>query len=164
MRSRHVHDIQPRGPSRKTFIEWLLSRTLMTWLLSTSVGGFMAAVLYPVGRYLIPPKVIESAVSNVTLPFGTSDMAVNTGRIFKFGNQPGIIIRTPSGDFRAFSARCTHLDCIVQYREDLSEIWCACHNGHFDLSGRNTGGPPPEPLPSYDVRVRGDQIVVSRRT
>ena len=87
----------------------------------------LAAVFYPVIRYLIPPKVREASVSSVTLPFTVDEMARNSGRIFKFGNQPGILIRTPSGEFRAFSARCTHLDCIVQYRDDLSHIWCACH-------------------------------------
>jgi Rieske Fe-S protein len=122
-----------------------------------------AAVVYPVVRYLIPPAVTESEVSSVTLPFTTAEMAPNSGRIFKFGNQPGIIIRTPGGEFRAFSARCTHLDCTVQYRDDLAEIWCACHNGHYDLTGRNIAGPPPNPLSAYDVRLRGQQIVVAKR-
>ncbi len=149
--------------SRKGFIEWVLSRTLTTWLLSTGVGGLFAAVFYPVARYLVPPKVTESTASSVTLPFAPDDVAPNSGRIFKFGNQPGILVRTPAGELRAFSARCTHLDCTVQYRDDLSHIWCACHNGHYDLNGRNIQGPPPEPLPGFDVNVRGDQIVVSRR-
>jgi Rieske Fe-S protein len=50
----------------------------------------------------------------------------------------------------------------VQYRPDLAEIWCACHNGHFDLNGTNVAGPPPKPLERYDVKVRGDKIVVDR--
>ena len=154
----------PGGPSRKAFVEWILSRTAITWLLSTSVGGLLAAVVYPVARYLIPPEAVESSVSSVTLPFTAAEMAPNSGRIFRFGNQPGLIVRTPRGEFRAFSARCTHLDCTVQYRDDLEEIWCACHNGHFDLSGRNVAGPPPEPLPVFDVRLRGEQIVVNRKT
>jgi Rieske Fe-S protein len=87
----------------------------------------------------------------------------NSGQIFKFGNRAGILVRTSSGDLRAFNATCTHLNCIVQYREDLGHIWCACHNGHFDLTGVNVQGPPPRPLERYDVNVRGDQIVVSRR-
>jgi Rieske Fe-S protein len=150
--------------SRKGFIERLAGSAAVTWLFGTSVGGFLAAVLYPVTKYLIPPEVIESTVNTVTLPFSTADVGRNTGLIFKFGNQPGLLVRLESGEFRAFSARCTHLDCTVQYRDDLREIWCACHNGHFDLSGRNTSGPPPEPLPAYDVRLRGDQIVVTKRT
>jgi Rieske Fe-S protein len=54
------------------------------------------------------------------------------------------------------------LGCIVQYRDDLSRVWCACHNGHFDLNGRNIEGPPPGPLEIYAVNVREGQIVVSR--
>ena len=141
--------------SRKGFIDWLLG---------TSAGGLLAAVLYPVTRYVIPPEAPESAVSSVILPFEVDDMPPNSGRIFKMGNKPGIIVKTPSGELRAFSAQCTHLDCTVQYRDDISHIWCACHNGHFDLAGRNIQGPPPSPLSAFDVNVRDGQIVVSPRT
>ena len=143
------------GVTRKRFVDWLLG---------TSAGGFLAAVFYPVVRYIIPPEVPESTVNSVQLAFTASEVPANTGRIFKFGTRPGLLVKTPSGELRAYSARCTHLDCTVQYREDLEHIWCACHNGHYDLNGRNIAGPPPSPLPVYDVNVRGDQIVVSVRT
>jgi Rieske Fe-S protein len=137
-------------------------RGFLNWFLGTSAGAFLLAVLYPVGRYLIPPTVGESAAATVTLPIKPEEMRPNTGQIFKFGNRPGILVRTPAGELRAFSATCTHLACIVQYRPDLNHIWCACHNGHFDLTGRNIGGPPPRPLEAYIVNARGNQIVVSR--
>lgn len=137
-------------------------RGFVNWILGTSVGGLFLAVLYPVGRYLIPPEVAESASATVTLPFKPEDVAPNSGQIFKFGSRPGILVRTPSGELRAFSAACTHLGCIVQYRPDLAHVWCACHNGHFDLNGRNIEGPPPAPLETFAVNVREDQIVVSR--
>lgn len=152
-----------RGPPRRKFMNWLVSKTLVTWLLSTSVGGLLAAILYPTGRYLVPPKTGESAVSSVTLPIRPQDVAPDTGRIFKFGNRPGILVRTPSGELRAFTAVCTHLSCTVQYRPDLSHIWCACHNGHFGLNGVNIAGPPPRPLEPYLVNVLGDRIIVSKR-
>jgi Rieske Fe-S protein len=139
-------------------------RSFVDWLLGTSLGGFVLAVLYPAGRYLVPPEAGESSTSSVTLPMGPDDIAPNEGQIFKFGSRPGIILRTPEGDLRAFSASCTHLQCIVQYRGDLNHIWCACHNGHFDLNGRNIQGPPPAPLEVYEVHVRGDDIVVSKAT
>jgi Rieske Fe-S protein len=104
----------------------------------------------------------ESAASAVTVPFKPTDLAPNMGRIFKFGSRPGLLVRGPTGDLRAFSATCTHLGCTVQYRPDLGHVWCACHNGHFDLNGRNIGGPPPAPLEAFTVRVRGDEIVVSK--
>jgi Rieske Fe-S protein len=143
------------GVTRKRFVDWLLG---------TSAGGFLAAVFYPVVRYIIPPEVPESVASSVQLAFTADEVPSNTGRIFKFGSRPGLILKTPGGELRAFSARCTHLDCTVQYREDLEHIWCACHNGHFDLNGKNIAGPPPEPLQAFDVNVRGGQIVVSVRT
>lgn len=142
----------PRRLTRKRFVDWVLG---------TSAGGLLAAVLYPVIRYVVPPDVAESAVSSVVVPITPDEMPSNSGRIFRFGSKPGILIRTDSGELRAFSARCTHLDCTVQYRDDLHHIWCACHNGHYDQSGRNIEGPPPRPLTPYDVNVRGDQIVVS---
>ena len=143
------------GVSRRGFVDWVLG---------SSLAGFAGAVLYPVVSYIFPPASGESVVNSVTLPFGVSDLAPNSGQIFKFGNRPGIIVRTPSGDLRAFSARCTHLDCTVQFRDDLNAIWCACHNGQFDLNGRVIAGPPPEPLETFEVRLRGDQIVVTRQS
>lgn len=139
-------------------------RKFVNWLLGTSAAGYLAAVVYPIGRYLIPPPSGESSATTVTLPFPPEEIAPNSARAFRFGNKPGILVRTDTGELRAFSAVCTHLDCTVQYREDISRIWCACHNGHFDLTGRNVQGPPPRPLDAFDVNVRGNEIVVSKRT
>jgi Rieske Fe-S protein len=137
-------------------------RGLINWVLGTSAVAFLASVLYPVGRYLVPPNVGESTAASVTLPMKPDDVKPNTGQIFKFGSRPGIVVRTASGELRAFSAVCTHLNCTVQYRADVSHIWCACHNGHYDLNGQNVSGPPPRPLEAYVVNVRGAQIVVSK--
>ena len=137
-------------------------RRLLDLLLSGSVLAFLGAVFYPVFRYLTPPAMHEVAASSVVA--GTlSELKPNSGKIFRFGSRPGILLRLPSGEWRAFSAVCTHLQCTVQYRTDLEQIWCPCHNGHFDLSGKNVSGPPPAPLEAYDVAVRGDDVVVSRR-
>jgi Rieske Fe-S protein len=87
----------------------------------------------------------------------------NASLIFKFGTRPGILVRTPEGELRAFSAICTHLNCTVQYREDLGHIWCACHGGEFDLSGINVAGPPPRPLEQYAVNLSGDDVIVSKK-
>ena len=139
-------------------------RSFLNWFLGTSVGAFFVSSLYPVTRFLVPPRVEESSAASVTLDLKAAEIKPNSGRIFKFGKQPGILLRTPGGELRVFSAICTHLACTVQYREDLQHIWCACHNGHYDpVSGKNIGGPPPRPLDPYVANVRGDKIVVSRR-
>jgi Rieske Fe-S protein len=138
-------------------------RKFVNWLLGTSAAGYVAAVVYPISRYLIPPLAGESSTMSVTLPIAAEEIIPNSARAFRFGNKPGILVRTEVGELRAFSAVCTHLDCTVQFREDISRIWCACHNGHFDLTGRNVQGPPPRPLDAYEVNVRDDEIVVSKR-
>ena len=137
-------------------------RRFVNWFLGSSAGAFLLSVFYPVSRYLVPPPVGESTAATVILPVKPDDVRPNTGQIFKFGNRPAILVRTPAGELRAFSAVCTHLNCTVQYRPDLSHIWCACHNGHFDLSGKNIAGPPPRPLEPFVVNARGNQIVVTK--
>lgn len=138
-------------------------RNFLNWFLSTTAGAFLVSVTYPLSKYLIPPEVTESTASTVTLSIKPNDVKANSGQIFRFGSQPAILIKDANGELKAFSAVCTHLACIVQYRSDISHIWCACHNGHFDLNGRNVEGPPPKPLEQYVVNVRADQIVVNKR-
>jgi len=133
----------------------------LTWLLGTSLGATLLAAAYPVFRFVIPPEVAEAPVNRV-LAAKLSELPVNTGKIFRFGAKPAILVRTPAGDVRAFSAQCTHLNCTVQYRPDFQHVWCACHNGHYDLQGKNIAGPPPRPLESYRVDIAGDEVFVSK--
>ena len=137
-------------------------RGFVNVLLGTSFGAMTVWMLYPVVRYLIPPKSGDPSVASVTVPWKPAEIKVSSGRIFRFGSQPGILIKTPAGELRAFTAVCTHLNCTVQYREEKQDIWCACHNGIYDLNGKNVSGPPPRPLEPFKVYVKGDQIVVSK--
>jgi Rieske Fe-S protein len=152
-------DVTGRGPGevrRRTFLDALLGLGFV----STAM-----AVVYPVWRYLNPPATGEPAVAS-TVAAKAADLKPNSGIIFKFGSRPGLLVRTPDGEFRAFNAICTHLDCTVQYKADTSQIWCACHNGTYDLAGNVVSGPPPRPLEPLVVNVRGEagkeEIVVSR--
>jgi Rieske Fe-S protein len=136
-------------------------RRFLNYLLGTGFGATLVAICYPILKFITPPEVIEATQSSVVAGKLT-ELGVNSGKIFKFGNRPGLLVRTPSGEVKAFSAICTHLDCIVQYRDDSRQIWCACHNGQYNLNGQNVGGPPPRPLEEYVVNTRGDEIVVSK--
>jgi Rieske Fe-S protein len=127
-------------------------------------GGFLGSLLsffYPVARYLLPPATSESS-SDEVVAGQVGELKNNSGKIFRFGSKPGLLVRATDGSYHALSATCTHLDCTVQYRGDLQRVWCACHNGMYDLNGRNISGPPPRPLQQYEVHVRGDEIVVTR--
>jgi Rieske Fe-S protein len=149
--------------SEVSLIQDQTRRKLLNWFLGSTAGAFILSVLYPISRYLIPPAAEESTARTVTLPVKPQEVKINSGQIFRFGSQPAILVKTSTGELKGFSAACTHLACIVQYRSDISHIWCACHNGHFDLTGKNIQGPPPRPLEEYAVNIRGDQIVVSKK-
>jgi cytochrome b6-f complex iron-sulfur subunit len=136
-------------------------RKFLNIMLSGGIVALAAAVVYPVLAYLKPPKVKEVQVSSVKVG-KASEFPNDSGTIFKFGNKPGILLRTASGEFRAFEAVCTHLDCTVQFKKDMGVIWCACHNGKYDLNGRNISGPPPRPLNPYKVIVQGEEVFVSK--
>ena len=143
------------GPlnGRRHFVEFFLG------------GGLFASVasfLYPVIKYVIPPPSADLG-SDTVVAARIGDLKPNSGKIFRFGNRPGLLVLTKEGEYHAMSATCTHLDCTVQYRNDTSQVWCACHNGFYDLNGRNVAGPPPRPLQEFDVHVRGDEIIVTRR-
>jgi cytochrome b6-f complex iron-sulfur subunit len=130
-------------------------RSFLNWILNGGLVALLASVFYPVYKYVIPPEAGEANVSQVKLSFKLDELKEDTqhSRIFKFGRELGIIVLTPAGELKALSAICTHLDCTVQYRSDLGLIWCACHNGRYDLEGRNISGPPPRPLERYAVHL-----------
>lgn len=143
---------EPQQVSRRSFVDWLLG---------FGVVGSAVSFLYPVLRFVLPPPVAEAIEQNVVAA-RVDELPPNTAKIFKFGRRPALLVNTPGGELRAFDGICTHLNCTVQYREDFGQIWCACHNGLYDLTGKNISGPPPRPLPRLSVAVRGDEIVVSR--
>ena len=138
-------------------------RSFLKYFLGGGLAGFLISVTYPVIKYLIPPKSSEPVPSTVVAG-KVGELKPNSGKIFRFGDKPGILIDTPDGELRAFTAVCTHLGCTVQYRSDLQHIWCACHNGHYDLNGINIAGPPPRPLTPFKVNLKGDQIFASKES
>jgi ubiquinol-cytochrome c reductase iron-sulfur subunit len=55
---------------------------------------------------------------------------------------------------------CTHLGCIPAYKKGEQKFVCACHGGVFDVSGKNTFGPPPKPLEIPPFRIDGTKLVL----
>ncbi len=139
----------------------LSRRRFLDGFLWGSVSALAAAVFYPILRFLSPPRIPESTGSRV-LAGKVSEVAKEGWKVFPFGSAPGILVQTAPGEFKAFSATCTHLECTVQFEKTSKRIWCACHNGFYDLTGKNVAGPPPKPLTSYTVQVVGDDIFVER--
>ena len=144
-----------------------------SWLLhglQAGIAATLGAVFYPVVRFLWPRPSTSSGATEAVAPYLVSDLRPDAEghwpAPFNFGGKPCLLIRTPEGEIRAFNAVCTHVDCTVEFRADKGDIFCNCHNGVYDLNGRNVSGPPPRPLEAYKITLRGkpgqEEIVVSR--
>ena len=129
-------------------------RSFVNWFLGTSTGALMASIALPVLRFLSPPRVPEASTHEVEAGSTHDPELLERGfKIIRFGAEPVILIRASESEFHAYAATCTHLDCIVEYRPGDQQIWCNCHDGVYDLAGRNVSGPPPRPLAPYTVHV-----------
>ncbi|MCF7801754.1 MAG: Rieske 2Fe-2S domain-containing protein [Candidatus Marinimicrobia bacterium] len=136
-------------------------RDFVNYLLGFGGISAIAAIFYPIGRYLVPPPIREAEPT--TLKVGSIDeFPANSSKIVRFGRKPVILIRDSGENIHALTATCTHLDCIVQFSEDRQQIICACHNGVYDLTGKNVSGPPPKPLTEFAVKVIDKEIVISQ--
>lgn len=86
----------------------------------------------------------------------TSDVPVGGGTIFK--DRKVVVTQPEAGEFKAFSAVCTHAGCIVASVSD-GTINCACHGSKFSITDAAVeAGPATRPLPAEQITVEGDSI------
>jgi Rieske Fe-S protein len=86
----------------------------------------------------------------------TSEIPVGSGKIFT--SEKVVVTQPNSGDFKAFSAVCTHMGCIVSTISN-GTIDCPCHGSQYSIStGAVVGGPAPSPLAAQTIKVTGSNI------
>ena len=92
------------------------------------------------------------------VPLGlAADLRPGQSRLFTFRDPQDrcILLRTPTGELRAYRQTCTHLGCAVRFRNDQLE--CPCHEGIFEVErGFPIQGPPTRPLSRIALQVRAD--------
>ncbi len=140
----------------KIFESLFSRRKFLNSLFGGGLLALFATVLTPVIRFCFPGVIGPEPDEVLLTPEEVPQLEPNQGAIFRYGNRPGLIFRTPSGELRAFSATCTHFECTVQYNGKDKNIYCACHKGYFDLDGNVIAGPPPRPLPRYVLEQQED--------
>ncbi len=146
-----------------------LRRRVINWFLGGSALALFASIAYPIARFVSPPRVPEATTDQVDAGTVNDPALVSNGyKIIRFGTEPVIVIKLSDADVRAFSATCTHLACIVEYRKKKHDIYCNCHGGEYNLKGKNIAGPPPKPLTPFKVDLvaksgaSAKSIIVSR--
>lgn len=140
------------GLNRRGFIKYLLGFSIVATL-----GG----VLTPIIGYLWPPSRESSGQGNQMRVASLTELEDAGGLIIPVEDQPIVLTYSQQAGVTAFSAICTHLGCVVQWDSTGGFIQCPCHDGRFNAqTGAVISGPPPAPLPTRDVIVDGDDVLV----
>lgn len=137
-------------------------RRFITYLLGFSVVATIVGVLTPIIGYLLPPTQAASGGTGRVEAGTTADFPPGSGKVVAMGDKPAIVVNTTQSGFKAYSAICTHLGCVVEWDQARQFILCPCHDGRFNaVNGGVISGPPPAPLPPLTVTVEGDTVYVS---
>ncbi|MFC8368017.1 MULTISPECIES: Rieske (2Fe-2S) protein [unclassified Streptomyces] len=89
----------------------------------------------------------------------TADIPEGGGKVF--ADRKVVVTQPTAGEFKAFSATCTHQGCAVKSIAD-GVINCPCHNSNFSITdGSVQSGPATKPLPAVEITVSGDSITLA---
>ena len=143
----------PNNPNQKTtrrgFLDWIIA-------LCSVITGL--ALTLPSLMYLWPATK-GSGAENVEVE-GANNLSPGQSITMQVGGKAVIVVRNRDG-FKAFSAICTHLGCLVRWDSATNKFLCPCHAAAFDADGGVVSGPPPAPLPVYKIKEVGEKIFVS---
>ncbi|MFD8354232.1 Rieske (2Fe-2S) protein [Streptomyces coelicoflavus] len=86
----------------------------------------------------------------------TNDIPIAGGTVLT--DRKIVVTQPAKGQFKAFSAVCTHQGCIVSDVRD-GTIDCACHGSRFSAAdGSVVRGPATKPLPGKEITVEGNSV------
>ena len=152
-------------PEKATDQSEITRRTFCNRMLFTSAGLLIGAnelkgqeKSEPGPLLFYPPKKIDGAEQ--VLP--GSFLYFNYPR----PNDPAVLVRAQDGEYHAYSRKCAHLGCSVDYDNERRCLTCPCHRGTYDArTGYVVFGPPPRPLDQIVLQTRagGELWAVGRR-
>lgn len=135
-------------------------RTLLKRLFQSVAALWALLSAYVAAKYLKPPESAPSLEIEI-IPVGPrSSLEVGKAKFLAHARQPVWILRLESGEVVAISAVCTHLRCILKWKNDAQIYECPCHRGSFDKYGNVLAGPPPTPLAKMRVEDRRGELYV----
>ena len=121
---------------------------------NTTSGGGATTATVPSASSSAKQSTSGGAASDALT--STSALPVGGGKIFN--TQVVVVTQPTAGEFKAFSAVCTHMGCIVS-KVSSGRIDCPCHGSEYSITdGAVLAGPAPRPLPAKTIKVTGDSI------
>ncbi|MFI6149341.1 Rieske (2Fe-2S) protein [Streptomyces sp. NPDC051109] len=113
-------------------------------LAACSTGGAGGA-----GSPAVPAAPVELGAA--------SEVPVGGSKLFR---EKKLVVSCPAeGQYKAFSAQCTHAGCVLDKIDD-GEGNCPCHGSRFDVTtGKVLRGPATDPLPAVPVKAEGGKLI-----
>lgn len=134
---------EPSCTSRRTFCAELLS----TGLILAAAPGVATGMATQDLMVAYPPQKIEGA--ELLLP--GSSLYFN----YPTRNDPAVLLRLNESEYRAYSRRCSHAGCSVEFDDRSRCLVCPCHRGTFDgRRGHAMFGPPRRSLDEIVLEIR----------
>jgi Rieske Fe-S protein len=139
-----------------------MSETTRRVVLAGAASVSAAAVLAACGDKApeaTPPAGGSTGGGNTGALTQTSDIPVGGGKVFD--KQKVVVTQPTAGQFKAFTAICTHQGCAVSSVEN-GRIKCPCHGSEYSITdGSVKAGPAPQALASKSITVTGSDIVLA---
>jgi glycine/D-amino acid oxidase-like deaminating enzyme/nitrite reductase/ring-hydroxylating ferredoxin subunit len=80
-----------------------------------------------------------------------AEIPFDEGRVLEVDGKKSAVYRSPTGEYRACSAICTHLGCVVNWNKAEKTWDCPCHASRFNVDGGIIEGPALWPLEKFDI-------------
>lgn len=163
MRHSYEADVKDNHLNRRDFIK----------ATAAAVGGLIGTLIgIPSIAYLLSPSLRAEEDADTIALGPLENYPIGVPSRFEFTrtrvngwertavNYGLYVVRKSESEVRVFSDICTHLACRVTWHPDIQNYVSPCHDGHFDIMGKNISGPPPRPLDEFTTKIENGNLFV----
>ena len=110
----------------------------------------------------LPTIIASAAGSTVTVDnvSGTALATVGTAALIQAGGNNILVARTAQDTFSAFTAVCTHEQCVVTGFQSGAFV-CPCHGSQYNTSGQVQQGPATRALQRFTTQFTNNVLTIT---